>query len=136
MRACLAVALLIAASPALAVPELILWQQDDVSDIAGWRLYIQQANEPIARTLEISLADVWQPDGNYGVFIDRDPSTDLFVALVAISLGGVESEPSWSKAYPAQDVWTACHLDFDRDGRVSGRDWGIFRRQFNRECRE
>jgi len=124
----------IAAAPAAAVPELISWRQDDLGGVAGWRVYMQQADEVFARSLD--LPDPLQPgpDGVFAVFIDRDPSNDLHVAVVSVGIDGVESEPSWSKTFPAFDRWTACHFDFDGSGNVGGPDYSMFRQHYAQSC--
>jgi len=130
----MSVSCVLLAAPAAAVPELVSWQQEDLRGVVGWRIYMQQADEEFARTLDLRGLQQSGPDGVFAVFIDRDPSVDLRVAVVSVGSGGLESEPSWSKVYPAFDRWTACHLDYDGNGNVGGQDFSTFRQQFGQTC--
>ena len=128
---------LIATTPAAAAQELVSWRQDDMTGVAGWRIYLQQAHEPAARAVDVLASEAWPSvDGTYGVFVFRNPSSDLYISIVAIGTDGTESAPSWSKTVPAHGELDACHFDFDGSGQVAGPDYVTFVRYYERTCQQ
>jgi hypothetical protein len=135
MRASLLLLVSLVASSAQASPVLVTWRQADLTGVVAWRLYLQQEGDPVARTIEIPIAEVTpHPEGIYGRFVDRDPLSYLWVAVVAVHESGEESDSTWSRVYPPLDRWLPCQLDFDRSGAVGITDWGVFSKAYGQQC--
>ena len=126
--------LLALAATASAEPELITWRQDGDANVSGWRLYVQQEDDLLADVIDVPMGATPSPDGIYARFVDRDPSRDMWITVVALDLDGEETPSAFTRTYPAFDQWAHCQFDFDHNGAVGGTDWWLFANSFGTRC--